>query len=150
MIELASHIVDLSLEHSKYIQQLQLQSITYYTILKGLKLNLINEDCLRELYKYKSDRFIPSRYGPRSEVIFLHYSIFGAGRIFTNHFKNISEQQTDFSHLNDIILPLLEEKTRNLWEQSIDNPIFKKRFESHTEFSIEDIILLSEGYSDLK
>ena len=150
MLELASHIVDLSLEHKKYIYQLQLQKITYYTVLQGLKLNLIDKDTLEGLYKYKSGRFTPSRYGPRSEIIFLRYCVFGAERIFTNSFNNSYLRDMDFSHLNSIIIPLLEEQTMDLCRKSMKNPIFEERFKDNIEFSIEDIFELSEKYSDLK
>ena len=150
MIELASHIVDVSLERKKYVYHLQLQKITYYTVLQGLKLNLIDKSTLLELYKYKSDRFTPSRYGPRSEAIFLRYCAFGAERIFTNSFSSSYLRNMDFSHLNPIILPLLEEQTMDLCRKSMKNPIFEERFKDNKEFSIEDIFELSEKYSDLK
>jgi hypothetical protein len=150
MIELASHIVDVSLERKKYVYHLQLQKITYYTVLQGLKLNLIDKDTFEELYKYKSDRFTTSRYGPRSETIFLRYGVFGAERIFTNSFSNYYLRDMDFSRLNPIILPLLEEQTMDLCRKSMKNPIFEERFKNNKELSIEDIFELSEKYSDLK
>ena len=150
MIELASHIVDVSLERKKYVYHLQLQKITYYTVLQGLKLNLIDKDTFEELYKYKSDRFTTSRYGPRSETIFLRYGVFGAERIFTNSFSNYYLRDMDFSRLNLIILPLLEEQTMDLCRKSMKNPIFEERFKDNKELSIEDIFELSEKYSDLK
>ena len=150
MIELASHIVDVSLERKKYVYHLQLQKITYYTVLQGLKLNLIDKDTFEELYKFELDRFTPSRYGPRSEAIFLRYGVFGAERIFTNSFSNFCLRDMDFSHLNPIILPLLEEQTMDLCRKSMKNPIFEERFKDNKELSIEDIFELSKKYSDLK
>ena len=150
MIELASHIVDVSLERKKYVYHLQLQKITYYTVLQGLKLNLIDKDTFEELYKFELDRFTPSRYGPRSEAIFLRYGVFGAERIFTNSFSNFYLRDMDFSHLNPIILPLLEEQTMDLFRKSMKNPIFEERFKDNKELSIEDIFALSKKYSDLK
>ena len=56
----------------------------------------------------------------------------------------------DFSHLNPIILPLLEEQTMDLCRKSMKNPIFEERFKDNKELSIEDIFELSKKYSDLK
>lgn len=150
MLELASYIVDLSLEHKKYINHLQLQKITYYTVLQALNLKLLDDEDIKELYKYESDRFIPSRYGPKTEGISLYYNIFGAENIFTNSFKSSNLRDMDFSQLNSIIFPLLEEQTMDLCRKSMKNPIFEERFKDNKEFSIEDISELSEKYSDLK
>lgn len=148
MIDLASYIVEVSLESKKYLTPLHLQRVIYYTILQGLKQGLLTKDDLMELYK--EEVFVPSRFGPKLELVYLKYCIFGASRIFTNYFPKEPAGTKNFPALKSIILSLLDQKTSVLIQESKNNPIFKKRFEENSIFSIEDIIQLSEKYSDLK
>lgn len=138
MMDLADHVIGVAQHEKKKITNLQLQKILYFVILNGLKKGIIDYNWLENNY---DENFLVWRYGPVIENVYEKFSVFGASSIFTPR-----KEKDEFKHLNEIIIPLLNEKVFKLvsashkhshWKENEAKIIYGR---SDIPYSLEDLL----------
>lgn len=137
MRDLADHVIARA-QRTEGITNLQLQKVLYFTLVDGIKQEVINEDWLKEQY---NSEFFVWRYGPVVKDIYENYSIYGASKIFES-----KQELNEFDDLNPIIDRLLNVKTSVLVDRShkhkhwLSNRKYIKFGRSNVPYSVEDLI----------
>ncbi|WP_438717048.1 Panacea domain-containing protein [Enterococcus sp. AZ109] len=138
MRNLATHIIARAQNNSNGITNLQLQKILYFTVVNGLKKDLIDSQWLTDQY---DENFLVWRYGPVIESIYENYSIFGASKIFLPQ-----SEREEYTSLNSIIDPLLNENVFDLvnashqhkkWKSNEDKIVYGR---SDITYTMEDLL----------
>ena len=120
MLQLANHILERAYKAGRGITNLHLQQILYFTLIDGIKQNLLNEAVLSTIYTDK-DNFQVWPYGPVERNIYIHYKPFGSNYIITS--KTCEYPQ--FEQLNQIIDELIETDVFSLIEEACAQPFWQ-------------------------
>ncbi|WP_430611224.1 hypothetical protein IGL01_002287 [Enterococcus sp. DIV0340] len=138
MNDLANHVIARAQHNGSGITNLQLQKVLYFTLIDGLKQEIIDESWLSKQY---DSTFFVWRYGPVVKNIYEKYSVYGAAKIFEPK-KEIDE----FAKLNTIIDYRLKQKVSELVNESHTHKHWvsnKKQIEfgrSNIPYRLEDLI----------
>lgn len=113
MNDLANHIIARAQNTKLGITNLQLQKVLYFTLIDGLKQEIIDESWLSKQY---DSNFFVWRYGPVVKTIYEKYSVYGGAKIFEP-----KEELPEFSKLNTIIDFQLKQKVSELTNKSLQH-----------------------------
>lgn len=143
MLNLANHIIARAQKDGTGITNLQLQKVLYFSIVEGLKQNIIDKEWVKNEY---DNQFLVWRYGPVVEDVYERYSIFGASKIFLPQ-----EENDNYQMLNNIIDSLLHKNVFDLVNRShkhahwIENEDRINYGRSNVPYDLEDLINAASG-----
>ena len=120
MLQLTSHILERAHKAGRGITNLHLQQILYFTLIDGLKQNLLTEATLSTIYTDK-DNFQVWPYGPVERNVYIHYKPFGSNYIITSE----TCEYPQFQNLNNIIDDLIETDVFSLIEEACAQPFWQ-------------------------
>ena len=120
MLQLASHILERTYKAGRGVTNLHLQQILYFTLIDGLKQNLLNEATLSTIYTNK-DNFQVWPYGPVERNVYIHYKPFGSNYIITSE----TCEYPQFEKLNQIIDDLIETDPFSLIDEACAHPFWQ-------------------------
>ena len=120
MLQLASHILERANQNGQGVTNLHLQQILYFTLIDGIKQNLLNETSLSTIYTDK-DNFQVWPYGPVERNVYIQYKPFGSNYIITSE----TCEHLQFQKLNEIIDELIETDVFSLVEESCTHPFWQ-------------------------
>lgn len=142
MQQLASHILERANQNGRDVTNLHLQQILYFTLIDGIKQNLLNEASLSTIYTDK-DNFQVWPYGPVERNVYIHYKPFASNYIITSETREYSQ----FQNLNLIIDDLIETDTFSLIDEACTHPFWKDSIQkiqnkkvSEIRYDINDLI----------
>ncbi|HBC4462986.1 TPA: hypothetical protein KER80_000025 [Enterococcus faecalis] len=138
MNDLANHIIARAQNTKLGITNLQLQKVLYFTLIDGLKQEIIDESWLSKQY---DSNFFVWRYGPVVKTIYEKYSVYGGAKIFEP-----KEEIAEFSKLNTVIDFQLKQKVSELTSKSLQHDFWKEnmfyivRGRSNIPYQLENLI----------
>lgn len=142
MLQLASHILERAHKAGRGVTNLHLQQILYFTLIDGLKQNLLNKATLSTIYTDK-DNFQVWPYGPVERNVYIHYKPFGSNYIITSEACEYSQ----FQNLNQIIDDLIETDTFSLIDEACTHPFWQNNIQqiqnkkvNEIRYTIQDLI----------
>lgn len=137
METLAKHIITTAQRENLGITNLQLQKVMYFTLVYGLKQEVLTVEEVKELY---DNKFLVWRYGPVVENIYETYRVFGASNIF------YPEDTVEYPELDEIIIKLLKKNPFDLVKKSHRHKKWCENKESiqygrgNVEYDVEDLV----------
>ena len=134
MQQLASHILERANQNGRGVTNLHLQQILYFTLIDGIKQNLLNEASLSTIYTDK-DNFQVWPYGPVERNVYIHYKPFGSNYIITSKTCEYSQ----FQHLNQIIDDLIETDTFSLIDEACTHPFWQNSIQQIQNKKVDEI-----------
>lgn len=130
MLNFANHIIARAQNEGTGITNLQLQKVLYFSIIEGLRQDIIDREWLEHEY---DNQFLVWRYGPVVENIYERYSIFGASKIFIPQ-----EEDDNYQILNNIINNLLHINVFDLVNRSHRHSHWLES-EGHIDYGRSDV-----------
>lgn len=134
MHQLASHILEQANKNGRGITNLHLQQILYFTLIDGIKQNILNEANLSTIYTDK-DNFQVWPYGPVERNIYIHYKPFGSNYIITSE----ACEHSQFQNLNQIIDDLIETDTFSLIDEACTHPFWQNSIQQIQNKKLDEI-----------
>lgn len=139
MLQLASHILERAYKAGRGVTNLHLQQILYFTLIDGLKQNLLNDATLSTIYTDK-DNFQVWPYGPVERHVYIHYKPFGSNYIITSE----TCEYPQFEQLNQIIDDLIETDTFSLIDEACAHPFWQNSIQQIQNKKVDEIRYTSQ------